>query len=111
MAQESFASIAKRRLLGLAFIVVLFALVSLSVAFYNKAFTDVVTVTLRTDHTGNQLLTQSDVKERGIIVGSVRKVKSVGDGAVVTLALQPSRVKEIPNNVSAQILPKTLFGE
>jgi phospholipid/cholesterol/gamma-HCH transport system substrate-binding protein len=111
MAQESFASIAKRRLLGLAFIVVLFALVSLSVAFYNKAFTDVVTVTLRTDHTGNQLLTQSDVKERGIIVGSVRKVKSVGDGAIVTLALQPSRVKEIPNNVSAQILPKTLFGE
>ena len=29
----------------------------------------------------------------------------------VTLALDPSQVSEIPANVSAQILPKTIFGE
>jgi virulence factor Mce-like protein len=51
------------------------------------------------------------VKERGIIVGSVKKVNSKGDGAIVTLSLDPSRVKDIPSNVKAQILPKTLFGE
>jgi phospholipid/cholesterol/gamma-HCH transport system substrate-binding protein len=120
MARESMGVIVRRRLLGLGFIAVILALVSLSVAFYNKAFTKVVTVTLRTDHTGNQLLTASDVKERGIIVGSVRKVKVDSHGecrdpsgtcAVITLALDPSRAKLIPNNVSAQILPKTLFGE
>jgi virulence factor Mce-like protein len=38
-------------------------------------------------------------------------VKSEGDGATITLALSPSRVSQIPDNVSAQILPKTLFGE
>src|SRR5581483_1948208 len=111
MARESFASIARRRLLGLGYIVVIFALIWLSIAVYNKEFSNFVTVTLQTDHTGNQLLVDSDVKERGIIVGSVHKVHSVGDGAVITLRLDPSRVKEIPNNVSAQILPKTLFGE
>jgi virulence factor Mce-like protein len=111
MARESFATIARRRLLGLGYIVVIAGLISLSIAFYNKTFTPTVVVKLQTDHTGNQLLTQSDVKERGIIVGSVRAVKSVGDGAVITLALDPSQVHSIPANVSAQILPKTLFGE
>jgi virulence factor Mce-like protein len=32
-------------------------------------------------------------------------------GAIITLALDPSRASIIPSNVSAQILPKTLFGE
>jgi phospholipid/cholesterol/gamma-HCH transport system substrate-binding protein len=120
MARESVKTIVGRRLLGLGFIALILALVALSVAFYNKAFTKVVTVTLKTDHTGNQLLTDSDVKERGIIVGRVRKVKvdshgecqdPTGTCSSITLALSPSRAKLIPNNVSAQILPKTLFGE
>lgn len=120
MARESITTVVGRRLLGLGFIALILALIALSVAFYNKAFTKVVTITLRTDHTGNQLLTESDVKERGIIVGSVRKVKvdshgecqdPTGTCSVITLALNPSRAKLIPNNVSAQILPKTLFGE
>ena len=79
-------------------------------------------VSLKTDHTGNSLQDGSDVKERGIIVGSVRSVKvdSGPDGGcvnqqvacvTVTLALDPSKVNEIPKNVSAQILPKTIFGE
>jgi phospholipid/cholesterol/gamma-HCH transport system substrate-binding protein len=120
MARESIATVVRRRLLGLGFIALILALIALSIAFYNKAFTKVVLVTLKTDHTGNQLLTQSDVKERGIIVGSVRSVKvdshgecadPTGTCTSITLALDPSRVKLIPGNVSAQILPKTLFGE
>lgn len=101
----------RRRLTGVVFLAVLAGLLTLSIAFYNKAFTKTVQVTLRTDSTGNQLRKASDVKERGIIVGSVKKVASEGDGAIVTLALQPSRVDLIPSNVSAQVLPKTLFGE
>lgn len=120
MARESFATVALRRAYGLGFIVVILALVALSIAVYNKTFTKVVLVTLKADHTGNQLIAASDVKERGIIVGTVRKVKvasgadcddPTGTCAVVTLALQPSRAGIIPKNVSAQILPKTLFGE
>lgn len=111
MARDGFAKTTRRRLLGLAYLVTVIGLVGLSVAIYNKAFSDDVIVTLRTDHTGNQLLLDSDVKERGIIVGSVHDVKSEGDGAVVKLALKKDRIGDIPNNVSAQILPKTLFGE
>lgn len=111
MAKESLATVVRRRLLGLTYLVVLASLVLLSVAVYNKAFTDTVKIKLQTDHTGNQLLKGSDVKARGIIVGSVKNVKSTGDGATVTLDISPGRRKLIPADVKAQILPKTLFGE
>ncbi len=111
MPAESLATKTKRRLLGVVFIAIVVSLISLSIAIYNKAFTTTVDVTLKADHTGNQLILDSDVKERGIIVGSVKAVKADGANASVTLALEPSRVKLIPSNVKAQILPKTLFGE
>ena len=42
----------RRRLQGLAFLVVLALLLGLSVAIYNKAFTDVAMVTLQPRETG-----------------------------------------------------------
>ena len=97
--------------MGVLYLAVVAGLITLSIAIYNKAFVDTVDVQLRTNFAGNALQDDSDVKERGIIVGSVKSVKSTGDGAIVTLALEPGRVAAIPSNVSAQILPKTLFGE
>ena len=118
MAQEPFAQVVKRRLLGLTLIVTVAGLIALSIAIYNKAFTSTVDVQLRANHTGNQLLLDSDVKVRGIIVGSVSDIRVEGDindpnktVSVLTLSLDPSKVGEIPQGVSAQILPKTLFGE
>ena len=109
---DSFAQTTKRRLLGVLFLVFAVGFVWLSIAIYNKDFDSTTDVTLRSDSLGNQLLLDSDVKERGIIVGSVKAVRAVGNkGAIVTLALDPGQVKDIPANVSAQILPKTLFGE
>lgn len=108
---ESFATAVKRRLLGLLLLVVIAGLVTLSIAIYNKAFSTYVEISIRFDYTGNQLMANSDVKERGVLVGSVKSVSSTGDGAVVRVNLDPSRVGEIPSNVTAQILPKTLFGE
>ena len=101
----------RRRLLGLAFIVLLVAFLGVAVGAYNKAFTTVAMVGLRTDHTGNQLSPGADVKIRGVIVGSVRAVRSTGEAAVVDLALQPEQLRLIPRNVRARLLPKTLFGE
>src|SRR3954447_24891076 len=101
----------RRRLQGVAFLVVLTALLALSVAFYNKAFTDVATVTLKTDTAGNQLQEASDVKIRGVLVGEVRDVAADLDGATITLAISPQFLPQIPDNVTARLLPKTLFGE
>ncbi|GAB3580536.1 MCE family protein [Amycolatopsis endophytica] len=101
----------RRRLLGLLMIVVLAAGVTLSIAMYNKAFTKTVDVKLQAGEVGNQLLVQSDVKVRGLIVGSVKSIEADAEGATLTLALDPESAKMIPANVSARFLPKTLFGE
>jgi phospholipid/cholesterol/gamma-HCH transport system substrate-binding protein len=101
----------RRRLLGVAFIVVVAALVSLSIAMYNKAFTPVVKVSLATDKVGNQLQVLGDVKVRGLIVGEIRKITPTKDGAVLELALDPEKADLIPRNVSARFIPKTLFGD
>ncbi|GAB1515537.1 MCE family protein [Actinophytocola sp. KF-1] len=101
----------RRRLLGVGFIVVIAALVSLSIAMYNKAFTPVVKVSLTTDKLGNQLQVLGDVKVRGLIVGEIRKITPTGDGAVLELALDPEKADLIPRNVSARFIPKTLFGD
>ncbi|WP_236789527.1 MCE family protein [Amycolatopsis sp. GM8] len=101
----------RRRLLGLLLIVVMAAGVTLSIAMYNKAFTKYVDVKLEAGDIGNQLLEQSDVKVRGLIVGSVKTIAATQHGAELTLALDPSSADIIPSNVSARFLPKTLFGE
>jgi phospholipid/cholesterol/gamma-HCH transport system substrate-binding protein len=102
---------ARRRLTGVAFLTVLALLVWLSLALYGKAFTPVATVTLYTDSAGNEMHLGAEVKVRGVQVGEVRQISSAGDGARLELALQPGTLAQIPANVTAQMLPTTLFGE
>jgi virulence factor Mce-like protein len=108
---ESGAAIVRRRVAGVAFLMVLAMLVWLAVLMYQKAFTPVVHVTLKADRIGNQLSAQADVKLRGLVVGRVTGVRATAEGADVRLALKPEEVKRIPENVEAQLIPKTLFGE
>jgi phospholipid/cholesterol/gamma-HCH transport system substrate-binding protein len=91
--------------------VVFAVLVWLSIALYDKDFTSVVLVNLDTDTTGNELHVHADVKVRGVDVGEVREISTNGDGARLQLALQPDMVRLIPANVTAELLPTTLFGE
>ncbi|WP_433085526.1 MCE family protein [Dactylosporangium sp. CA-052675] len=100
-----------RRLLGLAFIVLLTAALGLAVLQYNKVFTPVTWVTLKTARTGLQLSPGAEVKYYGVVVGEVRAIGSDGSGATLRLALDPSLTGQIPASVSARLLPKTLFGE
>lgn len=102
---------ARRRLAGIVFIVVFAILVWLSIALYNKDFTPVVLVNLNTDTTGNELHLHAEVDVRGVDVGEVREISTNGDGAQLQLALQPDMVHLIPANVTAELLPTTLFGE
>ncbi|MGY2128706.1 MCE family protein [Blastococcus sp. SYSU DS0617] len=104
-------AVIRRRLQGVAFLVTLVLLLGLAVAQYNKAFTDVARVTLETDTIGNQLQTASDVKVRGVIVGDVRAVDASAGGATIELAIKPEYLEQIPADVTARLLPKTLFGE
>ncbi|GIG69837.1 MCE family protein [Phytomonospora endophytica] len=101
----------KERLTGLAFIVILLALLGVCVAAYMKVFTPVTWISLETDHTGLQFNEGADVKLHGVLVGEVRTIASQGDGARLKLALDPAMARQIPGDVSARLLPKTLFGE
>jgi virulence factor Mce-like protein len=105
------AATIRRRALGVGFIVLIAALVALSIALYNKAFTTVVTVKLQTDKVGNQLAVLGDVKVRGLLVGEIRRITPTEHGAELELALDPAKVEQIPRNVTAQFIPKTLFGD
>ncbi|MGP4029339.1 MCE family protein [Actinomadura sp. 3N407] len=101
----------RRRLAGVAFLLVPALLVWLSVAVYDKRFTEVTRVTLRTASAGSEMHPHADVKLRGVVVGEVREISSDGDAATLKLAIQPDKVRLLPRNVSAQLLPTTLFGQ
>jgi phospholipid/cholesterol/gamma-HCH transport system substrate-binding protein len=102
-----------RRLLvaGIVFLTVIALLIGLSIAVYDKAFAHVTTVTIEADRAGLQLARFGDVRVNGALVGQVRKVDQRGDQALITVALDPDEARQIPDNVSVQILPTTLFGQ
>src|SRR5215217_1380958 len=99
------------KVLGAAFIAVLLFFLWVTWAFFTKAFVDYDAVTLKTDTTGVNLPQNADIKLRGMIVGEVRKVEPDGDGVKLLLAINPKFTKDIPQGVTAQLIPKTLFGE
>ncbi|MFC4147372.1 MCE family protein [Micromonospora mangrovi] len=101
----------RHRILGIVFIAVLATALTASVLQYRKAFTPVAWVTLHAGRSGLQLTPGADVKVRGVVVGEVRSVGSDGTGATLRLALDPATTPRIPADVTARLLPKTLFGE
>jgi phospholipid/cholesterol/gamma-HCH transport system substrate-binding protein len=102
---------ARRRLVGVAFLAVLALLAWVSVATYQKRFATVAMVDLYTDNAGNEMHPQAAVKMRGVQIGEVRRISADGGGARLELALDPSRLDMVPAEVTAQLLPTTLFGE
>jgi phospholipid/cholesterol/gamma-HCH transport system substrate-binding protein len=105
------SGVLRNRILGIAFVALLAGGLTMSVLQYRKAFTPVDRVTLLADHTGLQLNPGADVKLHGVVVGDVRAVDTDGKGARVRLALDPDLTAQIPADVSARLLPKSLFGE
>ncbi|MFB8140845.1 MCE family protein [Streptomyces parvus] len=100
----------RRRLAGVAFLLVPAVLVWVSVSVYEKDFTDDATVTVRTGSVGNEMHTNADVKLRGVVIGQVRSIATDGDGARLTLAIDRDKLGRVPADVTAQMLPTTLFG-
>ena len=99
------------RLLGVVFIGLLVLGVWLVNAVFTQKFVDFERVSLTTDTAGLNLPARADVKGWGVIVGQVTKMESANDGASLELGIEPDKIDQIPGNVTAAILPKTLFGE
>jgi phospholipid/cholesterol/gamma-HCH transport system substrate-binding protein len=101
----------RRRLGGVVFLAVLALLIWLSIAVYQKKFVPVSMVTLYTTSVGNEMHPGAEVMVRGVQVGEVRQISADGDGARMELAIDPGQLAMLPANVSAEMLPTTLFGE
>lgn len=100
----------KQRWAGVVFLLIPALLVWLSIAVYDKRFTRVSMVTLEAGTAGSEMHPHADVKLRGVRVGEVREIDADGSGARLALALEPDKLRLLPANVLAQLLPTTLFG-
>jgi phospholipid/cholesterol/gamma-HCH transport system substrate-binding protein len=101
----------RHKALGIVFLALMLAGVGATYGVFTKKFASYDEVTLRASRIGLQLPERADVKVRGVIVGEVLDFEPTGDGAEVTLGLYKDRTTAIPADVTASIVPKTLFGE
>jgi len=99
------------RVYGVAFLALCLLFVWFTYAIFTKKFADYDEVKLESSATGLSLPSRADVKIRGVIVGEVLDTQTTGDGAELTLGLYPDKREDVPEDVTATILPKTLFGE
>jgi phospholipid/cholesterol/gamma-HCH transport system substrate-binding protein len=99
------------KLIGLMFITLMIASIWFTYAIFTKKFVAYDEVSLKTSKIGLQLPSRADVKIRGVIIGEVLDASANQDGAELTLGIYPDKIKGVPRNVTAQIEPKTLFGE
>ncbi len=101
----------RRRLLGTVFLVLMLTGVWATYGVFTKKFSDYDEVVVHASRIGLQLPHRADVKIRGVIVGEVLDFHPTDEGADITLGLFKDRTAAIPSDVTASILPKTLFGE
>lgn len=99
------------KLIGIVFIGLMIASVWFTYAIFTKKFVAYDEVSLETSKIGLQLPSRADVKIRGVIIGEVLEATANEDGAELTLGIYPDKIKGVPENVTARIEPKTLFGE
>jgi phospholipid/cholesterol/gamma-HCH transport system substrate-binding protein len=102
---------AKDALIGVGYLVVIAALIALSLAVYNHAFTSYLSVNADVPTAGDSLPQNASVMVRGILVGEVHEVTTDGDTVRLHLQLTPDKAKTLPSNMTVQLLPQTLFGE
>jgi virulence factor Mce-like protein len=100
-----------RALAGSSAVLVLVALVVLSVGLFRGSFTKTVPVTVISDRAGLVMNPDARVKLHGAEVGNVESIEARPDGtAVLHLAIDPSRMTLIPDNVGVDITSSTVFG-
>lgn len=97
---------------GGVLVVVVATLVAILAAVGRGTFEDQVRVSMHFDDIGGALVVGDDVKVRGVIVGAVEEIRPVDGarGAEVEVAIEPRHADQVPGDVTARILPATVFG-
>ncbi|MEO9329004.1 MlaD family protein [Gordonia aurantiaca] len=97
---------------GLATIIVAAVVVGVLIAKSNGDLDEYVEVKAMLQEVGDGLPTRSDVKHRGVLVGSVEEVHPAIEGGtnVVDINLKPGYAKGIPSTVTARVVPGNVFA-
>lgn len=101
----------RRKTLGVVFLALMLTGVWATYGVFTQKFSDYDEVVVHASRIGLQLPRRADVKIKGVIVGEVLDFRPTEDGADITVGLFRDRTAEVPSDVTASILPKTLFGE
>jgi phospholipid/cholesterol/gamma-HCH transport system substrate-binding protein len=101
----------RTRTLGVVFLALMLTAVWVTYGVFTQKFSSYDEVTLRASRIGLQLPERADVKIKGVLVGEVLGFRPTAEGADITLGLYKDRTADVPRDVTASILPKTLFGE
>ncbi|MEU0545393.1 MCE family protein [Nocardia sp. NPDC005978] len=98
------------KLAGVGLVLGLVGLVVLSLVSFAGGFTNTAEVTVASPRSGLVLDPDAKVKIRGVEIGKVAGIETVGDGARITLALDPEQLKLVPANAVVDIRSTTIFG-
>ncbi|WP_343601615.1 MCE family protein [Mycobacterium sp.] len=100
-----------RPLAGLATVGVIAAIVAVALTLFRGGFTSGVPVMVLSPRAGLVMNTDAKVKMRGVQVGQVASIDvAPGGQAVLHLAMNPSQLHLIPDNVLVDITSSTVFG-
>lgn len=96
--------------LGLAFLLLLCAVITAAVLQYRGAFRSTIPVTVEAGRAGLTMDRGAPVKFRGVEVGRVTTI-TADDGEVqIGLAIDKDAVEDVPSGLTAQLVPPTAFG-
>lgn len=100
-----------RVLAGLGTVVAIGAIIAVAAGLFRGSFTKTEPVTVITDRAGLVMNPDARVKLHGAEVGKVASIEARPDGtAALHLAIDPSRMHLIPDNVGVDITSSTVFG-
>jgi phospholipid/cholesterol/gamma-HCH transport system substrate-binding protein len=100
-----------RPIMGILTVVTLLAVVAVAVVQFRGGFTTTVPVTVVSDRAGLLMNPGARVKLNGAQVGTVSSIRATPDGrAQLQLAIEPDRLKLVPENVLVDVGSATVFG-
>ncbi|OBI43174.1 MCE-family protein [Mycobacterium kyorinense] len=95
----------------MATVAVIAAIVAVAVGLFQGSFTESAPITVISSRAGLVMNPDAKVKMRGVQVGKVASIESRPNGqAVLHLAMYPSEMHLIPDNVLVNIASPTVFG-
>ncbi|MGW4365044.1 MCE family protein [Nocardia takedensis] len=95
---------------GLALVLVIAAVVTVSLAMFAGGFQSSVALTVDAPRSGLVLDTDAKVRVRGVEIGHVAAIEHRGDRAILHLEIAPEQLRLVPADALVDIRSTTIFG-